>query len=56
MIAALLKELPAFYDGFSFAQYGPTYQRIISSGRGYDERGREEILVEVRGADADLGE
>ncbi|KAI0731474.1 ketoacyl-synt-domain-containing protein [Fomitopsis betulina] len=49
-------EMKAFYDGFSFAQYGPTYQRIISSGRGYDDRGREEILVEVRGADSDLGD
>ncbi|TFY60143.1 hypothetical protein EVJ58_g5333 [Rhodofomes roseus] len=47
-------EMKAFYDGFSFAQYGPTYQRIISSGRGYDEQGREEILVEVRGAGSDL--
>ncbi|KZT66074.1 hypothetical protein DAEQUDRAFT_752280 [Daedalea quercina L-15889] len=49
-------EMKAFYDGFSFAQYGPTYQRIISSGRGYDEQGREEILVEVRGAESDLGD
>ncbi|KAH9840927.1 ketoacyl-synt-domain-containing protein [Rhodofomes roseus] len=49
-------EMRAFYDGFSFAQYGATYQRIVSSGRGYDKQGREEILVEVRGADSDLGD
>ncbi|CCM05253.1 uncharacterized protein FIBRA_07463 [Fibroporia radiculosa] len=48
-------DMKGFYDGFtSFAQYGPTYQRIISWGRGYDHLGREEVLVQLRGADDDL--
>ncbi|KAI0068519.1 ketoacyl-synt-domain-containing protein [Artomyces pyxidatus] len=45
----------ALYDGFSsFAQYGPKYQRINSCLRGVDATGRDEILVEIRGADDDL--
>jgi len=48
-------DMKGFYDGFnSFAQYGPTYQRIISWSRGYDSMGREEILVQLRGAGSDL--
>ncbi|KAI0068636.1 hypothetical protein BV25DRAFT_1910396 [Artomyces pyxidatus] len=42
------------YAGFGFAQYGPTYQRIISCLRGVDASGRDELLVEVRGTDKDL--
>lgn len=45
------------YDGFStFANYGATYQRIISCHRGLDALGREEFLVKVAGARSDLPE
>lgn len=44
-----------FYDGFShFAQYGSTYQRIVSVSKGVDTEGRDEVLAEVRGFGNDL--
>ncbi|KAL6298078.1 polyketide synthase [Sparassis latifolia] len=48
-------EMNGFYDGFkTFADYGPTYQRILACNMGTDENGRDEVLVQVRGADHDI--
>ncbi|KAI0060607.1 polyketide synthase [Artomyces pyxidatus] len=48
-------DINGLYAGFrSFAQYGASYQRIVSCRRGSDALGRDELLVELRGADEDL--
>ncbi|KZT25650.1 ketoacyl-synt-domain-containing protein [Neolentinus lepideus HHB14362 ss-1] len=50
-------DMKNFYDGFAnFAQYGPMYQRIQACYRGLDDRGREEVVVEVRGDDGDISD
>ncbi|CCM04656.1 uncharacterized protein FIBRA_06840 [Fibroporia radiculosa] len=57
LIRARLRQIDmkGFYEEFAnFAQYGPTYRRIISWSRGRDPLGREEILVKLRGASEDL--
>ncbi len=47
-----------FYDGFrTFADYGPTYQRILACSYARDTAtGRDEWLIKLRGADVDLPE
>ncbi|KAG1725077.1 acyl transferase domain-containing protein [Suillus paluster] len=43
-----------FYDALEhFAQYGPDYRRILDCYRGTDN-GRDEVLVQIRGAVGDL--
>lgn len=47
-------EMKGFYDQLnSFAQYGPTYRRLLSCYHGMAS-GSEEYLVEIRGEDGDL--
>lgn len=46
-----------FYTVFSsFAQYGPTYRRVVGCSRRIDERGYDEVLVEIRGPSDDIPE
>ncbi|OJT09920.1 hypothetical protein TRAPUB_13598 [Trametes pubescens] len=49
-------DIKGFYDGFrTFADYGPTYQRILSCSYARDAAtGRDEWLIKLRGADVDL--
>lgn len=48
-------DMTDFYTGFSyFAQYGPTYQRVVAVNRGTDAQGRDEVIVEIRGRADDL--
>ncbi|KZT71132.1 ketoacyl-synt-domain-containing protein [Daedalea quercina L-15889] len=48
-------EMKNFYDSLaSFANYGPTYRRVLSCYHGVDRCGLEELLVEIRGAANDL--
>ena len=47
-------EMKGFYDQLDlFAQYGPTYRRLLSCYHGMAS-GSEEYLVEIRGADNNL--
>ncbi|KAH9886258.1 ketoacyl-synt-domain-containing protein [Cubamyces lactineus] len=49
-------DMEGFYDGFrSFAEYGPTYQRISACSYARDPvTGKDEWLVKLRGTDTDL--
>lgn len=50
-------EMKGFYNHLSvFANYGPTYRRVLSCYHGLDASGREELLVEIRGSGSDLNE
>ncbi|KAH9934282.1 ketoacyl-synt-domain-containing protein [Fomitopsis serialis] len=56
-IRARLKklEMKSFYSNLgSFANYGPTYRRVLSCYHGIDASGLEELLVQIRGAEDDL--
>ncbi|KAH9934268.1 putative polyketide synthase [Fomitopsis serialis] len=56
-IRARLKkmEMKGFYEHLdSFANYGPTYRRVLSCYHGIDASGLEELLIEIRGAGDDL--
>ena len=56
-IRARLKkwDMKSFYTHLdSFANYGPTYRRVLSCYQGLDITGREELLIESRGAGDDL--
>lgn len=47
--------MKGFYDHLiSFANYGPSYRRVLSCYHGIDKHGLEEILIEVRGLEQDL--
>lgn len=48
-------DMKQFYNHLeTFAQYGPTYRRVLSCYHGIDFSGKEELLIEVRGAADDL--
>ena len=48
-------DMKSFYSHLdSFANYGPTYRRVLSCYQGLGSAGREEFLVEIRGAGDDL--
>ena len=48
-------DMKSFYNHLdSFANYGPTYRRVLSCYQGLDTAGREELLIEIRGAEDDL--
>ncbi|KAH9934295.1 ketoacyl-synt-domain-containing protein [Fomitopsis serialis] len=49
------RETKSFYDSLgSFANYGPSYKRVLSWYHGVDSSGLEELLIELRGAGDDL--
>ncbi|OBZ73483.1 Nonribosomal peptide synthetase 14 [Grifola frondosa] len=48
-------DMKGFYETLaSFAEYGPTYRRILSCSRGMNAVGKDEVLVKLRGMDDDL--
>lgn len=56
-IRARLKkwDMKNFYSHLdSFANYGPTYRRVLECYQGLDTNGNEELLIEIRGTGDDL--
>lgn len=48
-------DMRQFYDRLeTFAKYGPSFRRVLACYHGIDDFGKEELLVEVRGAGDDL--